>query len=608
MILYLKILNYIKPYWPVVILSFLSSFCFAIINAFSIWMVSSLFSTIMTTGMHASNLQTNNTTINNKLENIAQQLIGNGSQMEQLKMLCLILIVTFIIKNIFFYINSISLSFVGNKMIMDIRNHFFSHLQKLPLSFFHKSKSGELSSIIMNDVSNMRGAFIRSIQSLVNDPITIITLLCMLFITNIKLTIYVLFTIPIAAYIITKLGQSIRRKSMRSSFQIAGLMNVFQESISGIRIVKAFIMEKFETKRFVKENKKFFQLTFKQENMKNLTVPINDLIGISLGVMLLWLGGKEVLILGTLDSDGFIRYIFYLFAMLQPAKKLGSVNAQLQIGLASAERIFNILNIKSNIINPSKPTIIKTFNNHISFQNVSFKYENSEHSSLKDINVKINKGDTLALVGSSGAGKSTFVDLIPRFYEVNKGSILIDDINIQQINLENLRSFMGIVTQDTILFNDSIKNNICYGKPNANMEQILLAAKTANALEFIENLPNGFNTLIGEKGTLLSGGQKQRISIARAILKNPEILILDEATSALDTESERKVQEAIDKLVQDRTVIVIAHRLSTIINADHILVLDEGRLIESGSHNELLKNNSLYKKLHNIQFGQDQIK
>ncbi len=603
MILYLKIMNYIKPYWPVVIISFLSSFCFAIINAFSVWMVSSLFSTIMTTGIQQSNLQTNNPTINDKLESMAQQLIGNGSQMEQLKMLCLILIITFILKNIFFYINSISLSFVGNKMIMDIRNHFFSHLQKLPLSFFHKSKSGELSSIIMNDVSNMRSAFIRSIQSLVNDPITILTLLCMLFITNIKLTIYVLFTVPIAAYIITKLGQSIRRKSMRSSFQIAGLMNIFQESISGIRIVKAFIMEKFETKRFIKENKRFFQLTFKQEKMKNLTVPINDLIGISLGVMLLWLGGKEVLISGTLDSDGFIRYIFYLFAMLQPAKKLGSVNTQIQVGLASAERIFNILNIKSNIINPSKPSFIKTFNNQISFKNVSFQYEKSEYSSLKDINVKINKGDTLALVGSSGAGKSTFVDLIPRFYEVTKGSILIDDINIQQINLENLRSFMGIVTQDTILFNDSIKNNICYGKPNANMEQILLAAKTANALEFIENLPNGFDTLIGEKGTLLSGGQKQRISIARAILKNPEILILDEATSALDTESERKVQIAIDKLVQNRTVIVIAHRLSTIINSNQIIVLDKGELIEFGTHKELLKRNGQYKKLHDIQFG-----
>ncbi|SVC81363.1 uncharacterized protein METZ01_LOCUS334217, partial [marine metagenome] len=256
-----------------------------------------------------------------------------------------------------------------------------------------------------------------------------------------------------------------------------------------------------------------------------------------------------------------------------------------------------------NIINPSKPTLIKTFNNHISFKNVSFQYEKSEHSSLKDVNVKINKGDTLALVGSSGAGKSTFVDLIPRFYEVTKGSILIDDINIQQINLENLRSFMGIVTQDTILFNDSIKNNICYGKPNANMEQILLAAKTANALEFIENLPNGFDTLIGEKGTLLSGGQKQRISIARAILKNPEILILDEATSALDTESERKVQIAIDKLVQNRTVIVIAHRLSTIINSNQIMVLDKGQLVEFGTHQELLKRNGQYKKLHDIQFG-----
>ena len=559
----------------------------------------------MNSGKNVVEIQKSNLSINDKLENIVHNLIGSGSQLEQLDWLCLILVITYLFKNVFFFINNVSLSYVGNKMIMDIRNHLFSHLQKLPLSFFQKSKSGELASIIMNDVSNLRSAFAQSIQSLINDPITILVILSILFITNAKMTIYVLFAVPISAYIITKLGQSIRRKSMRTSIQIAGLMNIFQETITGIRIVKAFIMEKLEIKRFAKENHKFFKLTFKQENMRNLTVPINDIIGISLGVLLLWIGGREVLIYGNLDSEEFIRYIILLFAMLQPARKLANVNAQIQGGFASAERVFNIIAIESNIIDPAKPVILNEFKHQIRFENVSFQYENSDRHSLININIEIPRGNTLALVGSSGAGKSTFADLLPRFYDINKGCISIDGVDIRDIEVEKLRSFMGIVSQDTILFNDTVYNNICYGKPDTDIDTIRLAANTANALEFIENLPNGFDTIVGEKGALLSGGQKQRISIARAILKNPKILILDEATSALDTESERKVQDAIDNLVKDRTVIVIAHRLSTITNADQIMVLDEGNMVECGTHKELLVKNGQYKKLYDIQFGED---
>ena len=588
-----------------VIFSIVSSLLFAFLNAFSFWMISSLISTIMNPGGNEIAIQQSNFSLNDKLENMVHQLIGSGSQLEQLDWLCIILVITFLFKNVFFFINNVSLSFVGNKMIMDIRNHLFSHLQRLPLSFFHKSKSGEFSSIIMNDVSNLRIAFTQSIQSLINDPITILIILCMLFITNVKMTIYVLLAVPISAYIITKLGQSISRKSLRSSIQIAGLMNIFQETITGIRIVKAFIMEKFEIKRFSKENKKYFQLTFKQENMRNLTIPISEFIGISLGIMLLWMGGREVIIHGNLDSDEFIRYIILLFAMLQPARKLANVNAQIQSGLASAERVFNIIDVKPNIIDSDRPIKLKEFKHQIRFDNVSFQYENSDQHSLLNINVEIPRGSTLALVGSSGAGKSTFADLVPRFYDVSNGCIYIDGVDIREIEIEKLRSFMGIVSQDTILFNDTVSNNICYGKPDTDIEKIRLAADAANAMEFIENLPRGFETIIGEKGIRLSGGQKQRISIARAILKNPEILILDEATSALDTESERKVQEAIDNLVKDRTVIVIAHRLSTITKANRIMVLDKGTLVEFGTHTELLAKNGKYKKLYDIQFGED---
>jgi subfamily B ATP-binding cassette protein MsbA len=537
------------------------------------------------------------------MEGLAYQLIGNGSQLEQLKMLCLILVISYIMKNVFFYINNVSMSYVQNRMIMDIRNQLFSHLQNLPLSFFKKSKSGELSSIIMNDVSSMRIAFTQSIQSLINEPISIFVLLGMLFIISSKLTLYALITVPISALIITKLGQSIRRKAMRSSLSIAGIMNILQETLSGIRVVKAFAMEKFEVKRFMSETKKYFSLTFKQENLRNLTTPINDLIGISLGVILLWIGANEVIVHGHLTPDGFIRFIIYLFAMLQPARKLGNVNAQIQGGLASAERVFSIIDIKSNITNPIQPVEIQEFTNHIKFNNVSFQYENSENLILSSININIHRGEVLALVGSSGAGKSTFADLIPRFYDVSSGEIIIDGIDIRKLTVENLRSLMGIVSQDTILFNDTVAHNISYGLPEAGIDEIRQAAKTANALEFIDNLPNGFDTIIGEKGTRLSGGQRQRISIARALLKNPDILILDEATSALDTESERKVQDAIDTLVQNRTVIVIAHRLSTITKADQIIVLDEGKIVESGTHEKLLEINGKYKHLYNIQFG-----
>ncbi len=479
--LYLRVLSYVKPYRLMVALSLLSSILFVMLNAFSIWMVSSLISTIMNPeGSHSTPI-INAETLHGKLENLAVQIVGTGSQLEQLGNLCIILVVAYILKNIFFYLNNIAISFVQNRMIMDIRNQLFSHLQKLPISFFNKNKSGELTSIIMNDVSNMRVAFTQSIQSLINEPISILVLLGMLLIISTKLTLYALITVPVSAFIITKLGQSIRRKAKRSSLSIAGLMNILQETIGGIRIVKAFVMEKFEIQKFLKENKKYFSLTFKQENMKNLTTPINDLIGVSVGVWLLWVGGREVLVHGTLTPDGFIRFIIYLFAMLQPARKLGNVNAQIQVGLASAARVFSITDVQSDIREPEDPISIHKLTQGVSFKKVSFQYENSSTPSVKDISLSIERGEVLALVGSSGAGKTTIADLIPRYYDVSKGSIEIDSIDIRSISTNQLRKLMGIVSQDTILFNDSIAHNIKYGQPEADLDAVIKAAEAANA-------------------------------------------------------------------------------------------------------------------------------
>lgn len=584
-------------------LSMISSLLFVLFNAISLWLVSSLIYTIMIPGKANTNKIIDDQSVYSQLNEFANVLIGQGTQLEQLKMLCILLFSCYVLKNIFFYVNNTSLAFVKNRMITDIRSKLFAHVQNLPLSFFHKNKTGEISTILIRDVAAMRTAFTETIQNLINEPISIFIFIILLFIISPKLTLFTFLAVPISAYFIIKLGQSIRRKARRSSVQIAGLTNILHETLTGIRIVKAFAMEKSEIVRFNRENNKYFKLLFRQDKLKFLTTPTNDLIGVSIGVLLLWIGGREVLINHSMDPEGFIRYILYLFGMMQPARKLGGVNAKIQVGIASAERVFSVLDTSSGLTQIENPVKFPKFQSSIRFENVSFTYETGTFPSLKNVTIEIKKSKTVALVGKSGAGKSTFVDLLPRFYDVSEGRLFIDDVNIQQLDIQELRSKIGFVTQETILFNDSIENNIRYGLPDAEFDKVREAAVKANALDFIEELPNGFNTIIGEKGTLLSGGQRQRLSIARAILKDPEILILDEATSALDTESEKKVQIAIDQLISDRTVIVIAHRLSTIVNADKILVLDQGKLVEEGTHEILLTKNGIYSGLFASQFN-----
>jgi len=546
------------------------------------------------------------TNVNQSLKAWNQVLIGDGAPREQLLHLCLWLVAIFILKNIFFYLNTVSIAYAQNKIILDIRVLLFKHLHQLPLSYFERSKSAELQTIMIRDVAALNASLSQSLQKLIVEPVNILIFIVLLFIIDIQLTLIALIMIPISGIVITKLGQSIRRKSKRSSIKIAGISNILQETLSGIRIVKSFAMEKFETIRFISENKKFFTLSFRHAKMSQLSTPINEIIGVTIGVILLWTGGSAVLSGQGLSHDDFMRFILVLFALLQPARKLGNVSAQIQTGLASADRIFNILEVHPAIQDSDQAESIKSFNHSIQFKDVTFKYDSGNGPSLRNVSVTINKGEIVALVGRSGAGKSTFVDLIPRFYDVASGQICLDDRDIRLISLRSLRSILGIVMQDTFLFNDTIANNISYGKPDCSQDELIQATIAANALEFIEKLPDGFETVVGEKGTLLSGGQRQRISIARAILKNPPILIFDEATSALDTESEQKVQEAIDRLVINKTVIVIAHRLSTIRRADKIIVFDQGRIIETGTHDNLMGYKSTYRQFYDIQFGREE--
>ncbi|NQU66744.1 MAG: ABC transporter ATP-binding protein [Candidatus Marinimicrobia bacterium] len=603
-----KLLRYISPYKYILILAVISSLIFAILSSTSIWMIGTLMDKVISenpTETVAIETVDQSISVNDKLKEWTHLLVGNGSPVQQLLHLCLWLVLIFILKNIFFYINMVSLAFIQNRIILDIRTSLFGHIHQLPLSYFDRSKSAELQTIMIRDVAALRASFSQSLQKLIVEPVNIIIFICLLFIIDIKLTLIALIMIPISGLVITKLGQSIRRKSKRSSIKIAGISNILQETISGIRIVKAFAMEKFETDRFISENKKFFALSFRQAKMSKLSTPINEIIGVSIGVILLWIGGSAVLGGHGLAHDDFMRFILILFALLQPGKKLGNVSAQIQAGLASADRIFNILEIRPAIFDIEDAKSIQSFDRSIQFDNVTFKYESGTGPSLKNVSVTIQKGQIVALVGRSGAGKSTFVDLIPRFYDVTDGRILLDGQDIRDLTIDSIRSILGIVMQDTILFNDTIANNISYGKPDCSHDELINAAKAANALEFIEQLPKEFDTVIGEKGTLLSGGQRQRISIARAILKNPPILIFDEATSALDTESEQKVQEAIDRLVENKTVIVIAHRLSTIRKADQIVVFDRGKVIETGTHTELMNLESTYRQFYEIQFGKN---
>ena len=591
--------GFFKPYKFILLISIIASVLYGLFNAASLWIVGTLIANLFGSSTF-DNYDIDS--LIGKINYFFSNLISAGSQIEQLKMICIFLFITFLFKNIFYYINWVSVSYIQLNIIKNLRNKFYSKIQQFSLQFFDKNKTGEILSIMLNDINWIKVAFNKSLQVFINELISILILVYMLFLISPILTLLILCTVPISAFLILKISQSIKRKVKRASLKIADISSYAEEKIIGIKIVKAFNMAKNEISNFFNENHKFFQLEFRHQRLYGLTTPINDIIGVTLGVFLLWYGGQEVLIYNKMSSDDFMRFIIFLFAMLQPARKLGNSIATIQTGLASAERLFEMTDQPFTKLNEENLGKIDGFKKKIQIKNLNFSYSKNSKNILSNINLTIKKGEKVALVGSSGSGKTTLTSLLLRFYNYDNGDITIDDKSYNEINTKSVRNLIGLVTQEPILFNDTIKNNIIYGSENIKDKQIEEAAQIAKIDNFISSLDLKYETIIGERGSLLSGGQKQRLSIARAIIKNPPILVFDEATSSLDSQSEKKVQEAIDNLVKDRTVIMIAHRLTTVKNVDKIVVLEEGSIKEIGSHEELLNKNGYYSKLYNIQF------
>ena len=601
-----RLIIFIKPEWLYVTLSLISGLFFVAFNTLSIWLTASLINNVLIDfdkllEKQQQLLNKLEPSLNEKLKIAVNQLVLRETNIETLKVLCLSIICVFIFKNIFLYLKNLSTSYVQIRIVTNLRNRIYAHLHSLSLSFFHKRKFGDLTSVIMNDVGTLNQAIGATFQKIIVEPINIISFAILLFIISSKLMLVALLIIPLNQILVQFLGGSIRRKAKRDTLQIGGILSLVTETLSSIRIVKAFAMEKKEIAKFDKESWKYFDLLFRKAKLQLLSTPIIEIIGISMAVLLLWIGGSKVIVGSELSSEDFLRFMFLLFSMLGPIRSLSNVHIKLQNGYASAERIFEVLDQETEIKNSGQENITD-LKSSIKFKKVDFSYDQGETFKLSDISFEIPKGCTYALVGESGSGKSTIADLLPRFYDVSNGSINIDNKNIKEYDLESIRKIMGIVTQETILLNISVRENIAYGENKIDNDLIIKSAIGANANDFIKKLDKGYDTIIGERGVKLSGGQRQRIAIARAIYKNPSILILDEATSALDSKSEKLVQEALDNLMADRTALVIAHRLSTIIKADKIIVLEDGKIKEIGNHKELYNKKGSYYDLHNTQF------
>ena len=510
-----------------------------------------------------------------------------------------IIIITFLLKNIFNYLSMFFITFLRNGVVKNIRNDIYEQMIKLSLSFYSEKKRGDIVARISSDVQELDNSFLSIFELIVKDPLMVLFTLISMFLISPKLSLFVIIFIPICGFVISVVGKSLRRKSLKVQKEQGQFISLVDETLSGMKILKIFNAEKKFFKKFTDSTNRFYKFSNSVLNRKNLASPLSEFLGISSIAGVLWFGGIMVLKENSLDASAFIVYLGLAYNILTPAKSLSRATYKVKKASAAAERIFHIIDNETMVVEDKNAQNIESFSSGIEINNITFSYE--DEIVVDGLNLKIPKGKSFALVGQSGSGKSTLANLICRFYDVNSGSINVDGINIKNLKKDALRNLIGLVTQDSILFNDSIKNNLLIAKPEATNEEIIECLKIANAWEFVSKMPENIDSNIGDSGNKLSGGQKQRLSIARAVLKNPPILVLDEATSALDSESEKLVQNALENLMKNKTSLVIAHRLSTIQNADKIIVLEKGKIIESGVHKELMKNDGIYSNLVKMQ-------
>lgn len=597
-------LGYLKPYVALIAFSILLSFLVVTFESLSLWFSGSLINTIFkpeSVSVAVPQITVGNA--NALLKFWTYKLIQRQDALSSLQVVCFFLIMFFLLKNVFTYLKSL---LTGNLLFFvsrDIRKHLYCHALVLPVTYYDRNRSGDIISMMFNDLAAINNSLTGTFEKIITEPLRLVFFITMLIIINPVLTLIVFCVYPVLGVCIGQIGATVRRRTRRSLESISGLSSIMNETVQCIRAVKMFNMNEHEAARFQKENEHFTHTMFRSQIFNALSSPLTETLGIFMVAGLLWFGGKDVLMGRFFTAEDFIRFLAFLFIMFQPLKSLSVVNNTVQNGIAAADRVFGLIDTKPEILIHAESVAVPHFEKEIRFENVCFTYPGCTDEVLHGISFEVRKGKVVALVGSSGSGKTTILDLLPRFYEISSGMISIDGVDTRGIDLVALRKLFGIVSQETILFNSSVFDNITYGMTGATKEQVVDVAHAAQAWEFIEKMPKGLDTIIGERGVMLSGGQRQRLSIARALLKNPAILILDEATSALDTESERLVQSAINNLMENRTALVVAHRLSTIARSDHILVLENGRITEQGTHDELVTLNKRYKYLHDIQFS-----
>ncbi len=609
--LYWRLLGFLRPHLRILIPGVIFMFLFAGLSGLTLTMIVPLANLVLASPSTASsNIDSGGGTANSTdwmvfLPGFAREKVTgwlqSGDKLADLRNLCLFILLVFLLKNLFEYLERYLSARVEQATLQDIRNQLYQHYQSLPLEYFQGKKTGQLISRISNDVPLVKGALSNGFVELLKHSVLMIVYLFLVFWASWKLALIALLLLPAGLFLITKVGRKIKKKSVKAQENMADMTSILQESIYGIRVIKAFAMEKFEIDKFKRQSREYFKSMLRMMRLGFISPALTETFAVLAGVIILWFGGREILSGSGISPGQFMLFLVAMFSLMQPVKKLSRLNLDIQQGLAAAGRIFEILDARSKVQTSSHPVKMDRPEKQIRFEEISFRYDGKKNV-LENINLEVRVGEVIAVVGPSGAGKSTLMDLLARFYDPFSGRILFDGTDIRELELSGLRKMLGIVTQETLLFNDTVWNNIAYGHNGASAESVYSAARAANAHEFIMAMPQGYQTVIGDRGVKISGGERQRLAIARALFKNPAILIFDEATSALDSQSEILVQEAMNRLMKRRTCFVIAHRLSTVQSADKIVVLERGRIVQTGKHSELLASEGLYRKLYQLQF------